>query len=80
MSFEQESFLKGPAVLFTQEVTGLRLDGLLTMIAMMYGRILELFVLLSYPEQLQGSTKEFNAQKIEELEDTASSVFAAVEA
>ena len=80
VSFEQASFLKRPAVLFTQVVTGLRLYGLLTMIAMMYGRIGDLFVLLSYPEQLQGSTKEFNAQAIEELEGPASSVSAAVKA
>ena len=40
----------------------LRLDGLLTLIAMTYGRLGDLLVLLRYPEQLQGTSREFNAQ------------------
>ena len=38
------------------------MDGLLTLIAMTYGRLGDLLVLLRYPEQLQGPSREFNAQ------------------
>ena len=62
MMFGNENFVKGPANLFTQALADLRLDGLLTLIAMTYGRLGDLFVLLSYPEQLQGASREFNAQ------------------
>ena len=49
-------------MLFTQELADLRLDGQLTLIAMTYGRLGDLFVLLRYPEQLQGLMTEFDAQ------------------
>ena len=51
VSSGHESFVKGPAVLFTQEQTDLRLDGLLTLIVMTCGRLGDLFVLFKYPEQ-----------------------------
>ena len=54
--------MKGPANLFTQALADLRLDGLLTLIAMTYGRLGDLLVLLSYPEKLQGASRELNAQ------------------
>ena len=54
--------MKGPANLFTQALADLRLDGLLTLIAMTYGRLGDLLVLLRYPEQLQGTSREFNGQ------------------
>ena len=60
--FGHENFVKGPANLFTQGLADLRLDGLLTLIAMTYGRLGDLLVLLRYPEQLQGTSREFNAQ------------------
>ena len=62
VAFEHESFVKRPVVLFTQELADLRLDGLLTLIVMTYGRLRDLFVLLRYSEQLQGPMKEFDAQ------------------
>ena len=63
VTFGHENFKKGPAKLFTQgRLAGLRLDGLLTLIAMTYGRLGDLLVLLRYPEQLQGTSREFNAQ------------------
>ena len=62
VTFGHESFVKEPLVFFTQELAGPRLDGLLTLIAMTYGRLDDLFVLLRYPEQLQGSKREFDAQ------------------
>ena len=62
VAFGPESFVKGPVLLFTQELPELRLDGLHTLIVLTYGRLGELFVLLRYPEQLQGSSREFDAQ------------------
>ena len=62
VTFGHENFVKGPANLFTQALADLRLDGLLTLIAMTYGRLGDLVVLLRYPEQLQGTSREFNAQ------------------
>ena len=62
VAFGHESFVKEPVVLFTQELADLQLDGLLTLIVMTYGRLGVLFVLLSYPEQLQGPKREFDAQ------------------
>ena len=62
VTFGPENLLKGPANLFTQTLADLRLDGLLTLIAMTYGRLGDLLVLLRYPQQLQGTSREFNAQ------------------
>ena len=62
VTFGHENFVKGPANLFTQALADLRLDGLLTLIAMTYGRLGDLLVLLCYPEQLLGTSREFNAQ------------------
>ena len=62
VTFGHENFVKGPANLFTQALADLRLDGLLTLIAMTYGRLGDLLVLLRCPEQLQGPSREFNAQ------------------
>ena len=62
MTFGHENFVKGPANLFTQALADLRLDGLLTLIDMTYGRLGDLLVLLHYPEQLQGTSRELNAQ------------------
>ena len=62
VTFGHENFVKGPANLFTQALSDLRLDLLLTLIAMTYGRLGDLLVLLRYPEQLQGTKREFNAQ------------------
>ena len=62
VTFGHENFVRGPANLFTQALADLRLDGLLTLIAMTYGRLGDLLVLLRYPEQLQGTSREFSAQ------------------
>ena len=60
--FSHENFVRGPTNLFNQALVDLRLDELLTLIAMTYGRLGDLFELLRYPEQLQGASREFNAQ------------------
>ena len=62
VTFGHKKTVEGPANLFTQALAHLRLDGLLTLIAMTYGRLGDLYVLLRYPEQLQGASPEFNAQ------------------
>ena len=62
VTFGHENFAKGPANLFTQALADLRLDGFLTLIAMTYGRLGDLLVLLRYHEQLQGTSRELNAQ------------------
>ena len=62
VTFGHENFEEGPTNLFTQALADLRLDGLLTLISMTYGRLGDLLVLLRYPEQLQGPSREFNAQ------------------
>ena len=62
VAFGHESFVKGSVVVFTQELANLRLDGLLTLVVMTLGRLQDLFVLLRYPEQLQGPQREFDAQ------------------
>ena len=62
VTFGHENFVKGTTNLFAQALAHLRLDGILTLITMTYGRLGELFMLLRYPEQLQGTSREFNAQ------------------
>ena len=62
VTFDHENFVKGPANLFTQALADLRLDGLLILVAMTYGRLGDLLVLLRYPKQLQGTSRDFNAQ------------------
>ena len=54
--------MKGPANLFTEALVDLRLDEILNLIAMTYGRLGDLFELLRYPEQLHGASREFNEQ------------------
>ena len=52
MTFGHENFVKGLANLFNQALADLRLDGLLTLVAITYGRLGLLLVLLRYPEKL----------------------------
>ena len=61
VTFCHEVFVKGPAIFFTNVLEDMRLDGLLTLITMTYGRLGDLFLLLRYLEQLQESGREFNA-------------------
>ena len=56
VTFGHENFVKGPANLFTQALADLTLDGLLTLITVTYSRLVDLFVLLRYSEQLQGAS------------------------
>ena len=62
VTFGHENSVKRPLVIYTQELADLRLDGHLTLIAMTNGRLVDLFVQIRYPEQLQGTKREFDAQ------------------
>ena len=63
VTFGHENFVKGSANLFTQALADLRLDGLLTPIAMTYGRLGGLLVQLRYPEQLQEQLASYKKMK-----------------
>ena len=58
VAFGHKNFVKGPVVRFTQELLDIRMDGLLTLIVMTYGRLGDLFVLQRYLEP----RREFDAQ------------------
>ena len=62
VTFGRENLGKGPANLFTQALADLRLDGLITLITMTHDRLGDPFVLLRYPEQLQVTSRQFNAK------------------
>ena len=61
-TFGHENFVKGPANLFTDALADLRLDGLLTLITMTYGRLGDLFVLLS-KERTRWQGERVNAKQ-----------------
>ena len=50
---DAESFVKGPVILLTEGVQSLRLDGLLTLIAITHGNLGGLMNLTRYPEQMK---------------------------
>ena len=84
VTFGHESFLKGPVVLFTQELIELRLDGLLTQIELSF-RLGDLYIPLRYPdswkdrgESLMRSKRQL-LQKDERLDELAPSISAATE-
>ena len=51
VTFGAENFVRGPVVLLTEGVQNLRLDGLLTLIAITHGNLGGLMNLPSYPEK-----------------------------
>ena len=53
--FGTENFEKGPALLLTHGLQNLRLDGLLTLTAMIYGKLGGFIALTRYPEKLRES-------------------------
>ena len=53
VTFGAESFVKGPAMLLTEGIQNLRLDGLLTLIAITHGNLGGLMKLTSCPEQMR---------------------------
>ena len=63
MSFGVETFQKGPAVLLTERAHNLRLDGLQTVIAMIFRRLGEFIFLTRYPEQMREKGNKFDLQR-----------------
>ena len=53
VTFEAENFSNRPAVLLTEEIQSLRLDGLLTLTAIAHGKLGELIAVTRYPEQMR---------------------------
>ena len=63
VTFGAESFVKGPIVLLTEGVQNLRLDGLLTLIAITHGNLGGLMNLTRYPEQMREIVRKFDVEK-----------------
>ena len=57
------NFVKGPVVLLTEGVRNLRLDGLLTLIAIAHGKLGGLTNLTRYPEQMRENLRRFDVKK-----------------
>ena len=61
--FGAENFVRGPAILLTEGVQNLRLDGLLTLIAITHGYLGGLMKLTRYPEQMKENVRKFDAKR-----------------
>ena len=63
VTFGAERFSKGPVILLTEGIQNLRLDGLLTLIAITHGNLGGLMKLIRYPEQMIKNVKKFDEKK-----------------
>ena len=63
VTFGAENFVKRSVVLLTEGIQKLRLDGLLTLIAITHGNLGGLMNLTRYPEQMKENMKEFDVKK-----------------
>ena len=63
VTFGAESFVKGPVILLTEGIQNLRLDGLLTLIAITHGNLGGLMKLTRYPEQMIENVQKFDEKK-----------------
>ena len=63
VTFGAEIFVKGPAILLTDGVQNLRLDGLLTLIAITHGNLGGLVNLTRYPEQMKENVRKFDVKR-----------------
>ena len=63
VTFGAENFVKGPAVLLTEGVQNLRLDGLLTLIGITHGNLGGLMNLTRYPEQMRENVRKFDVKR-----------------
>ena len=63
VTFGAASFVKGPVMLLTEGIQNLRLDWLLTLIAITHGNLGGLMKLTRYPEQMIGDVKKFDVKK-----------------
>ena len=62
-TFGADSFVKVPVMLLTEGKQNLRLDGLLTLIAIAHGNLGGLMKLTRYPEQMIVDSKKFDVKK-----------------
>ena len=62
-TFGAENFVRGPAILLTEGVQNLRLDGLLTLIAITHGNLGGLMKLTRYPEQMRENVRKFDMNR-----------------
>ena len=63
VTFGAENFVKRPVALLTEGLQNLRLDGLLTLIAITHGNLGGLMNLTRHPEQMTGNVKKFDMKK-----------------
>ena len=63
VTFGAESFVKGPAILLTDGIQNLRLDGLLTLIAITHGNLRGLMILARCPEQMKETVRNLDMKK-----------------
>ena len=63
MTFGAENFVRGPAILLNEGVQNLRLDGLLTLIAITHGNLGGLMNLTRYPEQMRENVRKFDVKR-----------------
>ena len=63
VTFGAENFVKGPIVLLTEGIQNLRLDGLLTLIAITHRNLGGLMNLTRYPEQMRENVRKFDVKK-----------------
>ena len=55
--------MKGPAIQLTDGVQSLRLDGLLTLIAITHGNLGRLMNLTRYPEQMRENVRKLDVKR-----------------
>ena len=63
VAFGAENFVKVPVVLLTEGIQNLRLDGLLTLIAITHGNLGGLMNLTRYPEQMRENVRNVDVKK-----------------
>ena len=63
VTFGAENFVKGPVVLITEGIQNLRLDGLLTLIAIKHGNLGGLMNLTRYLEQMRENVRKFDVKQ-----------------
>ena len=63
VTFGAENFVKGPVVLLNEGISKLRLDGLLTLIAITHGNLGGLINLTRYPEQMRENVRKFDVKQ-----------------
>ena len=67
VTFGAEKFVRGPVVLLTEGVQNLRLDGLLTLIAITHGNLGGLMNLTHYPERVRENVRRFDLKEQERM-------------